>query len=83
MIKKKISAKTINRKMVIKALTDPKFRRLLKSDPTAALGKRKLTDIQQKEVNLVLAAVKGIDQQINSLADELLCANGGGGCSIG
>jgi hypothetical protein len=36
-----------------------------------------------KEVRLVLAAVKGIDKQIGSLADELLCANGGGGCSIG
>jgi hypothetical protein len=82
MATKRISARTVNRKMVIQALTDPKFRRLLKADPSAALGKKKLSDIQQKEVNLVLAAVKGIEQQIHSLADELLCANGGGGCGI-
>lgn len=80
---KKISSKTVNRKMVLKALTDAKFRKLLASDPAAAMGKKKLTEVQLKEVALVLAAVKGIDQQIGSLADELLCANGGGGCSIG
>jgi hypothetical protein len=79
----KASSKKINREMVIKALTDPKFRRALTADPAAALGKKRLTEVQMKEVRLVLAAVKGIDKQIGSLADELLCANGGGGCSIG
>jgi len=83
MTTRKESSKTVNRKMVIRALTDPKFRRELKADPGAALGKKKLTDVQLKEVQLVLAAVKGIDQQVANLADELLCANGGGGCSIG
>ena len=82
MATKKESAKTVNRKMVIRALTDPKFRRALKDDPGAVLGKKKLSDIELKEIKLVLAAVKGIDQQIGNLADELLCANGGGGCSI-
>jgi hypothetical protein len=83
MVTKKVSAKSVNRKMVIKALTNPKFRKILKANPAKALGKKKLTDIERKEVNLVLAAVKGINRQIGSLADELLCANGGGGCSIG
>lgn len=80
---RKISSKKVNREMVVKALTEPKFRRLLMTNPAAALGKKKLTEVQLTEVKLVLATVKGIDRQIGSLADELLCANGGGGCSIG
>lgn len=83
MAMKKISAKVVNRKMVVKALTDARFRRMLKADPAKALGLKKLTAVQQKEVDLVLASVKGIERQIGALADELLCANGGGGCSIG
>ena len=79
---KKISTKAVNRKLVMKALTDPKFRRQLKANPAKALGKRKLSAIETKEVDLVLAVIKGIDRQIGSLADELLCANGGGGCGI-
>ena len=79
---KKISTKAVNRKLVLQVLTDPKFRRQLKANPAKALGKRKLSQVEKKEVDLVLAAVKGIDRQIGSLADELLCANGGGGCGI-
>lgn len=80
---KKDKSRKVNRKLVVQALTDPKFRRQLKSDPAKALGVKKLSSIQRKEVDLVLAMVRGIDRQITNLADELLCANGGGGCSIG
>jgi len=80
---KKISAKSVNKKMVIQALTDKKFRKLLREKPAKALGKKKLSRIEAKEVDMVLAVIKGIDRQIASLADELLCANGGGGCAIG
>jgi hypothetical protein len=82
MVKSTKSRKT-NRKLVVQALTDPKFRKQLKADPAKALGVKKLSEIQLKEVDLVLAMVRGIDRQIANLADELLCANGGGGCSIG
>ena len=79
---RKISTKTVNRKLVLQALTDPKFRRQLKTNPAKALGIRRISKIEKKEIDLVLAAVKGIDRQIGNLADELLCANGGGGCGI-
>ena len=80
---KQAKSRKINKKLVVQALTDPKFRKQLKDNPAKALSKKKLTALQQKEVNLVLAMVRGIDRQIANLADELLCANGGGGCSIG
>jgi hypothetical protein len=67
-----------NRTLVLRALTDAKFRRQLQSDPVTALGKGKLTQTQQQEVNLVLALVKGIEKQITGVADQLLCVNGGG-----
>ena len=79
----KKSAQKANKAMILRALTDPGFRKKLVADPTAALGKKPLSAVQLKEVNLVLAIVKNIDRQIGTIADELLCANGGGGCGIG
>lgn len=65
----------VNRQLVLRALTDRTFRKLLEEKPEEAVGKR-LTDVARQEVRLVLAAVKGIEGQISSLADNLLCANG-------
>ena len=69
--------KKANRDLVYRALTDPKFRRLLQTNPRKALGKPKLTAVQLREVDLVLASVKGIQSQMNNMADKLLCA-----CSV-
>ena len=66
-----------NREMVYRALTDPKFRQLLETNPREALNKPKLTEVQKREVDLVLASVKGIQSQMNNMADKLLCA-----CSV-
>ena len=65
------------RELIIKALTDPKFRKLLATNPAQALGVKKVTAETAKEIKLVLATVKGIDVQIGAMADELLCA-----CSV-
>jgi len=70
-----------NRDMIYKALLDPVFRKRLKRDPAAALGVAEISKENLAEVRMVLAAVKGIENQIASIADELLCANGGG-CGI-
>lgn len=69
------------KELILQALTDPKFRKLLQENPKEALGVKRLTSDMKKEIQLVLAAVKGINSQISALADELLCANGGG-CGI-
>jgi hypothetical protein len=65
------------RELIMKALTDPKFRKLLATNPAGALGVKKVTPEMAKEIKLVLATVKGIDVQIGAMADELLCA-----CSV-
>ncbi len=78
----KKQTKKANKELVLRALTDPAFRRQLVADPAKALGKRTLNAVQMKEVSFVLATVKAIDRQIGTIADELLCANGGGGCGI-
>ncbi len=67
--------KQLNRELVVRALTDAKFRRLLKTDPAKALAKE-ITPLHQREIALVLATVRGIESQIGHIADELLCANG-------
>lgn len=75
------SKKKVNRALVLRALTDPKFRQLLQSSPAKALGKT-ATEIHKREIDLVLATVKGIEAHIRLVADQLLCANGHP-CGIG
>lgn len=65
-----------NRQLIMRALTEPDFRKLLVSSPEQALGKE-LAAENRAEIRFVLAAVKAIEAQIAALADELLCANGG------
>jgi hypothetical protein len=74
--KKNTPMKKAQKELILKALTDASFRKLLTADPTKALGKKITAEIE-KEIKIVLAIVKGIDAQISHLADELLCANGG------
>ncbi|MBI5026609.1 MAG: hypothetical protein HZC12_07790 [Nitrospirae bacterium] len=74
--KKRQSFKKRQKELILRALTDPAFRKLLMSDPAKALGKKITIEIR-KEIKMILAAVKGIEAQISALADELLCANGG------
>lgn len=65
----------LNRDMVLRALTDRKFRKQLEADPRTALG-RDVSDIHRREISLVLAAVRGIESQIRAVGDELLCVTG-------
>lgn len=68
--------KKVNKELIIRALTDPRFRKTLASDPREALGVQRLSAENKVELRLVLAAVKAIEAHIAGLADELLCANG-------
>jgi hypothetical protein len=70
-------ASSVNRDLVFKALTDPAFRKKMEIDPGTAVGKKKLTESQKLEVKKVLALVDEIQQKVQRIADELLCANGG------
>ena len=71
-----------NRNLILRALTDRKFRKLLEDDPSRALGKP-ATDINQREISLVLATIRGLEAQIKSVGDELLCLNGPCGIAFG
>ncbi len=66
-----------NKTLICKALTDVTFRKQLETNPAKALGVKTVTPAKAKELTKVLATLKEIDAKINSLADELLCANGG------
>jgi hypothetical protein len=61
-----------NRELILRALTDRKFRKELEENPKGAVGKQ-LTEINDHELRLVVAAVRGIESQIKSIGDELLC----------
>ena len=63
-----------NRDMILRALTDRKFRKLLEATPEQTIGR--VTDVKQREISLVLATVRGIEAQIKAIGDELLCLNG-------
>lgn len=72
----KLASKKANKELILKALTDPKFRKQLASNAPAALGKKELNDVQQKEVEMILVTVTSIEAQVNRMADKLLCACG-------
>lgn len=74
--KKSPAYKKRQKELIVRALTDAKFRKQLVTDPKQALGKESIDPVVQKEIDLVLAAVKGIEAQVAHLADELLCVNG-------
>lgn len=65
-----------NRELILRALIDPDFRRRLEKNPAAVVGVREFSEVNKREIRLVLAAVKGIAAQIAAAADELLCAPG-------
>jgi hypothetical protein len=65
-----------NKDLILRALTDPGFRKLLTDNPEKALAAR-ITPKNQKEIRSVLDLVNKLESQIGRLADELLCANGG------
>lgn len=65
-----------NRKLVLKALIDPEFRKVLEENPTAALGVKELSKVNEWEIQCVLTAVEGINRQIVATGDLLLCHNG-------
>jgi hypothetical protein len=67
----------VNKQLVVRALTDPGFRKMLAVDPRKALGVSELSAVNEREVAFILDLVKNIVAWINSLADQLLCANGG------
>jgi hypothetical protein len=72
--KKASTVKTSQKEMVLKALTDPKFRKMLQAEPEKLLNKRTIDVATQKEIAVTLSLVKGIEAQISAVADELLCA---------
>lgn len=65
------------KELIMRALTDPKFRKLLASNPEQALEQRQISVTMRKEIDFILATVKGIEAHISALSDSLLCANGG------
>jgi hypothetical protein len=71
------STKEKNRALVYKALTDPAFRKQLATQPAKALGAETLTPEKAKMVKTALSAIQEVELKLNSIADELLCANGG------
>ena len=76
------SPKETKKSLILKALTDLKFRKLLTTSPEKALNVRRLTEANKTEVRMILASVKAIEGHIAILGDSLLCAGGGGGCGI-
>lgn len=66
----------VNKQLIVRALTEPRFRKLLVTDPAKALDVSRISAQNEQEIGFVLAAVEGIEYQISALADKLLCLDG-------
>lgn len=62
-----------NRELIIRAITDPTFRKQLEHSPKEALGLREFTERNRTEVRAILDAVAKIDGMVSGTADMLLC----------
>jgi hypothetical protein len=69
------------KKLILRALTDANFRKLLKENPEAALD---IAEIRGGNVVVtdILDTVGLIDDQIDSISDKLLCVDPPGSCGI-
>ncbi len=74
--------KELNRRLVIRALTDPQYRFQLQTNPAAALGIPQLTAHNHMEIQRILQLVQRLEMEIGHVADELLCASGRPGRTI-
>jgi len=63
------------KKLVLKALTDPQFRKLLQEDPEAALNTEELKGIKagQADIKEVLGLVDQISQNAQRISDMIFC----------
>jgi hypothetical protein len=70
-----------HKKLILRALTDAKFRKLLKEHPEEALN---LAEIKGGKVaiNDILGTLDLIDDRIYSIGDKLLCVDPPGHCGI-
>jgi hypothetical protein len=70
-----------HKKLVLKALTDANFRKLLKENPEEALN---LAEVKGGQVvaSQILFSVNAIDSLIADISDYLLCKDPGQPCGI-
>ncbi len=64
--------KSQERELILKALTDPGFRRSLETDPR----------MDERTRNIILGTISGINAQVAAAGDQILCAPGPGPCGI-
>ncbi|MCP4157061.1 MAG: hypothetical protein GY757_55625 [bacterium] len=70
----------MKKKLILKALTDAKFRKLLEANPQEAFN---MADVKggQFDPQGILDAVKAINKSISDIGEYILCT-GGGNCGI-
>ena len=66
---------------VMKALTDPEFRDLVRTNPQRAFEKENLTPEDWQSVGKLGSLLPMIDDVINNISGAILCS-GGGGCGL-
>jgi len=64
------------KELLVRALTDPKFRTQLERSPAKVFGVSKLSTIDAKIIKETMTKLQALETQITSLADELLCSCG-------
>jgi hypothetical protein len=69
------------KKLVLRALTDPKFRKMLNENPMEAA---EMYDIKGgvQVINRVLATTNFVDNQIHDITDYILCTEPPVSCGI-
>ena len=70
----------LRRQIVARAIVDPSFRRRLQRTPEKVFGVSRLTKADQAALERIKKLLPALDDIVSSLAGEVLCGGGGGGC---
>jgi hypothetical protein len=77
----RVEDKEKRKAFVMKALTDPEFRNLVRTNPQKAFEKENLTPEDWQSVGRLSALLPMIDDVISNISGAILCS-GGGGCGL-
>jgi hypothetical protein len=70
----------MKKQLVLRALTDPKFRKLLEENPIEAMEMAGIRGGFTTDANAILHAVGEVESTVSKIGEQILCSGGGGGC---
>ncbi len=70
----------MKKQLILKALTDPKFRKLLQENPMEAMEMAEIRGGYIVDPMTIIDTVHAVEKTISEIGEQILCTSGGSGC---